>query len=264
MIPVSVIMATYNRGDLLERSLECYNLQTFKDFELIILDDESSDNTKEICLKWSDKLTINYERLAKPPDIKWRDAGCLYNLGLRKAQGNIAICTHPEIMPGFKVMEWLSTQIDNHMVYLHCKPFYLTRKVQHFMDEIPWKERGVNAIKNHPSWGSMFEQGFNPYLVDTTPTWRYWVFGGLTMETWKYIGGASETPHWGTGDLDFQMRRKILGIQDVCSTDPDTYVIHQNHDKNDIGMPENTKDYNDCVACLQQYHFVEEAIHNYL
>jgi len=45
---VSIILCTYNRGPLLPRVIESVLQQTFADWELIIIDDGSSDNTKKI------------------------------------------------------------------------------------------------------------------------------------------------------------------------------------------------------------------------
>ena len=45
---VSVIMATYNRAGYLERSISSFINQTYKDCELIIVDDGSEDHTYEI------------------------------------------------------------------------------------------------------------------------------------------------------------------------------------------------------------------------
>jgi glycosyltransferase involved in cell wall biosynthesis len=44
---VSVIIPTYNRAKILPRTIESVLNQTFKDFELIIVDDGSTDNTKQ-------------------------------------------------------------------------------------------------------------------------------------------------------------------------------------------------------------------------
>ena len=46
---ISVIIPTYNREELLKRCLRSLENQTFKDFEVIICDDGSTDNTKKNC-----------------------------------------------------------------------------------------------------------------------------------------------------------------------------------------------------------------------
>lgn len=45
---VSIIICTYNRSDLLPKAIESILKQSFDDFEIIIIDDASQDNTKEI------------------------------------------------------------------------------------------------------------------------------------------------------------------------------------------------------------------------
>lgn len=52
---ISVIIATYNRSDMLCESIESVLLQTYKEFEIIIVDDCSTDKTKQIVLKYHDK-----------------------------------------------------------------------------------------------------------------------------------------------------------------------------------------------------------------
>lgn len=51
---VSIIMATYNRAHTIVRAVDSVLNQTYKNFELIIIDDGSTDNTQEILKKYND------------------------------------------------------------------------------------------------------------------------------------------------------------------------------------------------------------------
>lgn len=51
---VSVILPTYNRADILGRSISSVLDQTFHDLELIVVDDASTDNTKEVVESFED------------------------------------------------------------------------------------------------------------------------------------------------------------------------------------------------------------------
>lgn len=59
---ISVITPTYNRGYLIGRAIESVLAQTFTDFELIIVDDCSSDETPEIVSAVADPR-VSYVRL---------------------------------------------------------------------------------------------------------------------------------------------------------------------------------------------------------
>ncbi|MEK7560244.1 MAG: glycosyltransferase family 2 protein, partial [Patescibacteria group bacterium] len=50
---VSIGLPTYNRAALLRHSLDSLLAQTYKDFELIISDDGSTDNTQQLCEEYS-------------------------------------------------------------------------------------------------------------------------------------------------------------------------------------------------------------------
>lgn len=53
-IPVSVITGYYNRGPLVARTVESILAQTFGDFELIVFDDCSSDDTQDQLARYDD------------------------------------------------------------------------------------------------------------------------------------------------------------------------------------------------------------------
>ena len=64
---VSICVPTYNRADILPYAVNSVLNQTFTDFELLICDDASPDNTAEIVAQWDDPR-IRYIR--HPQNIK--------------------------------------------------------------------------------------------------------------------------------------------------------------------------------------------------
>lgn len=58
---VTVIIPTYNRAHLVKDAVESVLNQTYQDFELIVIDDGSTDNTKEVLAVYKDKLTYIYQ-----------------------------------------------------------------------------------------------------------------------------------------------------------------------------------------------------------
>lgn len=59
---VSVVVITYNSAQYVEETLESAKAQTYKNIELIIADDCSTDNTVAICEKW---LKLNHQRFVR-------------------------------------------------------------------------------------------------------------------------------------------------------------------------------------------------------
>ena len=80
---VSVIIPTYNRTNLLPRAIKSVLNQTFKDFELIIVDDCSTDNTEEVIRKFQKKD----KRIKHIRHEKNRGLSAVRNTGIRITKG---------------------------------------------------------------------------------------------------------------------------------------------------------------------------------
>jgi glycosyltransferase involved in cell wall biosynthesis len=79
----SVIIPTYNRADKLRRALESLQHQTFRDFEVIVCDDGSTDPTKDVVSEFTDALTLKY--IWEP---NWGGPARPRNRGIEASQGS--------------------------------------------------------------------------------------------------------------------------------------------------------------------------------
>jgi len=76
---VSVIIPTYNRAKLVTKAIDSVLAQTYTDYEIIVIDDGSTDNTKEVLEPYMHKIKYIYQ-----------DNAGVYvarNLGIRQAKG---------------------------------------------------------------------------------------------------------------------------------------------------------------------------------
>ena len=78
---VSIVTPTYNRADLLRQTIDSVRAQSFADFELLVLDDGSTDGTRELVLGYHDPRLIY---CARPHT---RHLSKLRNDGIRQARG---------------------------------------------------------------------------------------------------------------------------------------------------------------------------------
>ena len=87
MKQISVVIATYNRPDYIEAGLKCLLLQTYKDFEVVLVDDGSSKDVFSICKNFEDEIDIKYIRQRNVP---WNQA-VAKNLGIKLSSGKILL-----------------------------------------------------------------------------------------------------------------------------------------------------------------------------
>lgn len=79
--PISVVMPAYNAGQWIGRAIESALAQTPPPFELIVVDDGSSDATPEVCARYSER--IRHIRQQN------RGAAAARNAGIRAARGEL-------------------------------------------------------------------------------------------------------------------------------------------------------------------------------
>jgi glycosyltransferase involved in cell wall biosynthesis len=85
MPKVSVIIPTYNRAWCIERAIKSVIVQSFKDWEMIVIDDGSSDNTSDIVSGYLSDSRIHYFHKENG------GVGTARNVGIRKAAAEFIV-----------------------------------------------------------------------------------------------------------------------------------------------------------------------------
>ncbi|MDX2257225.1 MAG: glycosyltransferase family 2 protein [Pseudanabaenaceae cyanobacterium bins.39] len=108
MVKVSVIVPVYNVERFIKETITSVLAQTFQDFELIIVDDQSPDRSMEICEQFHDpRIRIIHQ--------KNRGLAGARNTGIRHAQGEyIALLDSDDL--------WLPTKLEKHIQHLEANP----------------------------------------------------------------------------------------------------------------------------------------------
>ena len=113
---VSVIIPTYNRAHMIARCLESALAQTFKDYEIIVVDDGSTDTTRDFLLKAYGKR-IRY--LTHPTN---EGLSAARNTGIEHAQGTyIAVLDDDDVwLPDKLALQVELMQANPDVVLAYC------------------------------------------------------------------------------------------------------------------------------------------------
>ena len=124
---VSVIIPTYNRADLVRQAVASVKAQTFRDFEIVVVDDGGTDGTCEV-------LSAGRElRVLRHPDR--RGVAAARNTGVAAARGEwLAFLDSDDL--------WLPDKLARQISWLEGQPELLICQT----DET-WVRRGVRVNK---------------------------------------------------------------------------------------------------------------------
>lgn len=150
---VSVIMPSWNTAKFIKESIESVLRQTYKNLELIIVDDCSTDNTDEIVYSFDDPRIRYYHNKRNS------GAALTRNKGLREAQG-----------------EWIA--------FLDSDDLWMPNKLEYqikFMTENKYifSYTEYEKIDEHDNSLNIYVSG--PDIVDKFKMYRYDYIGQLTM-----------------------------------------------------------------------------------
>jgi glycosyltransferase involved in cell wall biosynthesis len=123
---LTVLTPTFNRGDLIDNVYKCLLEQTNQNFEWLIIDDGSTDNTEEVIQKMIDEEKINIRYIFKENGGKHT----ALNVGFKELRGELTVILDSDDVLKQNAVETVATYWekfkDNQnlcgMAFLSCYP----------------------------------------------------------------------------------------------------------------------------------------------
>jgi glycosyltransferase involved in cell wall biosynthesis len=197
----SVIIPTYNRVKLLRATLDSVLAQVRTDFEVIVVDDGSTDGTMEYLNSLSNRLRALQQHNAGP--------GSARNAGAAIAQGKYLAFLDSDDL-------WFSWTLATYEVVIrqHGSPAFIAGKPFRFGEETE-----LSGTKSLP----VKTNSFPDYLASGSE-WRWWGASSFVVRRDAFEAAGKFTDEWVNGeDADLVMR---LGAAPgfVQITDPPTFA----------------------------------------
>ena len=137
---VSVIIPTFNRAAFLPKTIQSVLDQTAQDFEIILVDDGSTDNTAEVLDEFKDRLTYIKQTNQGPASAR--------NTGIKKSQGKFLAFVDSDDW-------WDKNKLAIQLAEMEKNPEYLISHTQEI-----WYQKGklLNQKKKHRQYhGNIFK-----------------------------------------------------------------------------------------------------------
>lgn len=145
---VSVIIPTYNRGWVLKEAIDSVLAQEFKDFELIVVDDGSTDNTGEILDSYEQDILV----LRQPN----KGVSAARNRGIDAAEGRLIAFLDSDDL-------WLPRKLSSQVDFFNSNPEAVINQTEEI-----WVRNGVRVnpkTRHHKFSGMIFERSLALCLV---------------------------------------------------------------------------------------------------
>jgi len=209
---ISIIIPTYQHGDTIETCLLSLFNQTFKDFEIIVVNDGSTDNTLEVLEKYKDRIKIINQENRGAPSAR--------NRGFRESVGSFVIFSdadikakpemlqkmlealekHPEASYSYSSFNWGWKAFNLHEFDAEAlkKMNYITATTLIRREHFPGWDESFKKFQDWDLWLTMLEQGhvgvWVPEIlfdvIDTKATMSRWLPSFMYKIPWEKIGWA--------------------------------------------------------------------------
>ena len=218
---ISIILSTYNQPSWLEKALQGYEFQTFKDFEILIADDGSKDETRLLIENYKKKSKLKIKHI-------WHEDNgfqktIILNKSIISSKSDYLLFSDGDCIPRSDFVEKHISQKEE-KYFLSGGYFKLPMSISELISlddiknqncfDINWlKKNGLNSsIKNYKLTARGCTEKLLNRLTPTKATWN-----GHNSSGWKKdilnVNGFDERMQYGGEDRELGERMLNLGIR---------------------------------------------------
>ncbi|OAB63205.1 glycosyl transferase [Leptolyngbya valderiana BDU 20041] len=203
---VSVIVPTYNGEAYIQLAIASVLHQTYRHWELVVVDDGSTDSTREIVTEYGDRIRYFYQEN--------QGVAAARNRGIREARGEwVAFLDQDD----FFVPEKLAVQVAA-----------LEKQPSVGIVHSGWQilDRSGNMVSSVEPWHGIPELDVASWLL-----WKPVFLGAMLFRRdWLEFAGGFNCRFHQAPDVDLVLRLALMGCEAVWV--PQTTVGYRQHDRN--------------------------------
>jgi glycosyltransferase involved in cell wall biosynthesis len=165
---VSIITPTFNHGKFIFQCIESVLNQTFQSWEMIIVNDGSSDETEEVVLKFAEKdKRIKYHYQSNKGIQRLNET---YNFALEKSQGELVCILEGDDYWEHDKLEFQVNILQNNpkLVLTYGKAHGIIDGTNRIMRTYPQNVIGKESHYNNRPLGSFFNIIYDDFTVPVT------------------------------------------------------------------------------------------------
>ena len=221
---ISVVMAYYNRKELLHRTLKSIAKTKHSDYEVIVVDDASGDNHRvESFLTEFPFLKI--VRIEKKD--KWYYNSCIpFNKGFESVTGDVVVIQNPECLHVHDVLSYVAKEI-NDSNYITMSAYSIDEVLTNSIPDILKKGELLGFFSSLPQQSVLDHVGWYNHSIYRSVYYHF--CAAITKKNLNIIGGFDNRYAGGAGwdDVDFVYEIDKLGLRKIINDE--VSVIHQWH-----------------------------------
>ena len=182
---IGVIIPTFNKGQYIVETIESALNQTYKNIEIIVIDDDSTDNTAEVLAKFINKEKIAYYHQQNKGPAAAR------NLGISLSKGGYILCLDSDdlLSPVFleNTISVLEADTTIGVVYTWIKTFgteegIIKKGEFNLFKHLNKNQVIVTALFRKKIWDDT--GGFDEKIIGAED-WEFWI--RVALKGWKFI-----------------------------------------------------------------------------